>query len=245
AEGDEALQRLLIRARAPGGTINVYQLSENADVIEQQFPIAAEQNTETNAARFAEIPRVEKRSAPVANGNGKNKIKEICDSPPSNDFLNLVPPAPAPLPFEFTNRVENRARESQISAEDWQTLLQIVGELLGAVEEVFARANLNFTSAFAKARAEIADDYPFLNPSSGLFYYAGGAAQMNEKTSAKFFAASINESLRRVLDELAGNPELKNVNRAAAHKISLFIERRKSLCDKFFITPQLEKIIGI
>lgn len=236
AEGDEVLQRLLIRAREPGGSINVYQFVEGDETSEQKVSVGA--------AKPIEKPRIEKEFLSFASASNGKKEK-ISDAALADDFLNLVPRNHSPLPFEFTNRVENRARQTQISAEDWQTLLQIVGELLGAADEVLTNANLNFTTIFAKARAEISGDYPFLNPASGLFFYSNGKAELNEKVSAKLFAASINEALRRVLNELAEDSHFSEVHRDATQKILAILHHRKPLCDRFFITPQLEKILGV
>ena len=239
AKGDEALQSLLIRAREPGGAIDVYEFVEEGEVAAQKISGATE-------ARVIEKPNVEKEtlsSAPAVNRSGANE--KISGAARSDDFLNLVPESYSPLPFEFANRVENRARRMQISAADWQTLLQLVGELFAAVDEVLNDANLDFSAMLENARTEISSDYPFLNPASGTFYYADGAAKMSEPASAKLFAASINEVLRRILARLAGDAHSEEIYRCTTQRILSVIYRRKSLCDEFFITPQLERIIGV
>jgi hypothetical protein len=114
-------------------------------------------------------------------------------------------------------------------------LLNLTAELLSAIDKSLAGANLEFTLAFAKARTEIMSDYPFLNPASGIFDYRTGKITVSEQINAKLFAASINEILRRILEKLGRNPKFSNA----------LIEKRKPLYDKFFITPQLAKTIGI
>ena len=237
-EGDKALERLLIRARTPGGVISVYQFVVESEISEPEVSVKTE-------ARAIKKPGIRKEVLSFAPSGDSRADDKISGAAGSDDFLNLAPKNLSPLSFEFTNRVENRARQTQISAADRQMLLQLVGEMLGAVEEVLARANLDFPAMLAAARDEIASDYPFLNPSSGAFQYADGAAQMSEPMNAKLFAASINEVLRRLLERLADDPHSAEVYRRATQQILSFIYRRKTLCDKFFITPQLEKIIGV
>ena len=124
-------------------------------------------------------------------------------------------------------------------------LLQLSAELLGAIDKTLAVADLDFSSAFAKACAEISDDYPFMNPSSGAFAYAAGRVTMREQTSAKLFSASINEALRRILEKLGANQKFDGVYRQTVQTILALIHQRKPLYDKFFITPQLEKTLGV
>ena len=246
AEGEEALQRLLIRAREPGGTINVYQsVAETAKnpPLEKPKPVAAA------AAKPAPnaLPKVSLNGNGGSNGNGsghklpKPVIAEEAEAPAPK------PAAPLPnFPFELTNEVEARARQAQqLSPADWQTLLQLNGELLGTIDKALAEARLNFSGAFAKVRAEIAADYPFLNPAHGTFEYAGGKVTMREQMSARLFVAGINESLRRILERLAASPKFSQVYRAVAQKILALIKQRKPLYEKFSITPQLERFLKV
>jgi hypothetical protein len=270
AEGEEALQRLLIRAREPGGTINVYQSIAEPQTAQPEVRATAKT---TNVKPFVqkEISRQTPPQPPSATttANGAAKRNENKFEAP-NKFDVMMPPrvketgaaaaaaAPphadqsfppknnpaAPLPLEFSNRVEEKARQTQMTPEDWQMLLQLTGELLGAVDKSLAAAELDFARAFAKACTEICDDYPFLNPSAGTFGYAGGTVTMREQTSAKLFAASINEALRRILEKLGANPKFADVYRNAVQSILALLHQRKPLYDKFFITPQLEKNLG-
>ena len=150
------------------------------------------------------------------------------------------------FPFDLTNEVEARARQAQqISPPDWQTLLQLIGELLGTIDKTLSEARLNFSGAFTKVRAEIVADYPFLNPADGAFQYAGGKVTMREQMSARLFVAGINESLRRILGKLSASPKLSQIYRAVAQKILALISRRKPLYEKFSITPQLERFLSV
>ena len=242
AEGNEALQRLLIRAREPGGTINVYQTigepAKNESPAEQPKPAVAEVKQNSNV-----LPQVLSNGSSGSNGNSnrhKTPKPVVAEEIPQ-------PKTAAPLPnfpFDLTNEVEARARRTQqLSPPDWQTLLQLIGELLGTIDKTLAEARLNFSGAFAKVRAEIAVDYPFLNPANDVFEYADGKVSMRERASAKIFVAGINETLRRILLKLGANRDFAEAERETVQSILALIHHRKPLYDKFYITPQLEKTL--
>jgi hypothetical protein len=256
AEGEEALQRILIRSREPGGIINVYQtaaeneadeetetaekteqIEKSAIVVEKNDPIAAPSREnklpafETNGANGK--PKIEF----PANGNGANNENE----PPKREEK---PPAAKTVfpnvPFEFTNRVEAKARQANLSEEDRALLLSLTGELLGSVDRSLAMAKLEFPTAFQKACAEIFADYPFLKTldyGKGKIYYA-------DRTNPKFFVAGVLEALRRILDKLAANPKFAEVHRYAVQRILALVHQRRPFYDRFCITKPLEKILG-
>ncbi len=252
------MQRLLIRAREPGGIINVYQSveEETAPPIEKTAPIvekiAPPQKVEPIVEEKPVSVKTEQKAEqaiiniaakmPATNGNHKNGKTE------SAAVLSNLPQikATAPeFPFELSNNFESKAKQSHLAPEDWQMLLNLTAELLNAIDKSLAEANLEFTLAFEKARAEISGDYPFLNPSAGIFDYRFGKITVREQINAKLFVASINEALRRILEKLGRNPKFANVYLITTHKILALIEKRKPLYDKFAVTPQLARIIGI
>ena len=218
SDGEAALQRLLIRAREPGGIIHVYQAVE-----------------ETTLPIIEKIAPVIKEKFIAANQLQPQKIAEDVSKP------NLKLPK---FPFELSNRVEAKARQINLSPTEWQQLLDLTGELLRTIDQSLAEASLHFSTAFEKARIEISADYPFLSPISGVFDYKNGKVSMEEQVSASLFVASINETLRRILEKLGKNEKFAEIHRATTQKILALIHLRKSLYDKFSITPQLEKIIG-
>jgi len=236
SEGEEALQRLLIRAREPGGKIHIYQtVEENSLSSEASEPIIKAKPFAAEARQMiAEIAA----NPPSQNGNFKSlktQLPIIEQDLPTKELPKF--------PFEFKNNFEVKAREKNLAPSDWETLLNLTAELLQTVDRTLTEANLDFAGAFQKARAEIAGDYPFLSPSSSAFEYKNGKIIMREKTSAKLFASSIIEALRRILENLSRNPKLANIYRIITENIRTLIERRRPLCDKFSITPALEKII--
>jgi len=248
SEGEEALQRLLIRAREPGGNIDVYQeTEESAAPLEKtelpgQAPAPPLEKIPVAAAVAVEQATIDFIAKPAhQNGNSKTaQVKPLVieDHLPKQN-------ADPPLPFELSNQVEDKARRTNFTAQDWQMLLNLTAELLNTVDSTLAEANLEFAAAFEKARYEIANDFPFLNPSAGIFNYTNSKIIVREQINAQLFAASINESLRRILEKLGRNPKFLNVYLTTVQKIIILIEKRQPLYDKFSITPQLARIIGI
>ncbi len=238
AEGEEAFQRLLIRSRESGGTIHVYH------AVKQVQPEKAQA---AQKAKAPEIPKptekLEVKVSAAASSQNGNAVKSVKVAEPVKK-QPAVPKHPK-FPFDLSNRVEAKARQNKLSDQDWQLLLNLTGELLGTIDKCLAEAKLDFKVAFTKARSEISADYPFLNPESKIFEYSSGKVLMHEEVSAKLFVASINESLRRIIVKLAANPKFAPVYRETAQKILALINQRQAHYQKFFIIPQLKKILGI
>lgn len=245
AEGDEALQRLLIRAREAGGKIHVYQAMAENDF--------AYQNRHTSNGLSNEI----KINPPaLQNENSENMTSPTEHIPVSIRMPTMRKPQTPPetqaeekpetvLPLEFSNKFENRAKNLQTSPQEWQMLLNLVAEILQTVEQSLAKNKLEFAPAFRKARAEISADYPFLHPDSGEFRYENGSIKMREQISAKLFATSIMEILRRILEKLGANPKFAEAYRMINQNIIALIHKNRSAYDKFELTEPLEKIVGV
>lgn len=234
AEGEEALQRLLIRAREPGGIVNVYQTAENEkekieEIIEETEPIISR-------PAVSEIP---KPKPFVSNGtSAKPQFDNIKD-----EIVIAKPPVKLPdFPFNLTNKVEAKARRVNLSPQHWQTLLDLTGELLGKIDETLETAKLDFKAAFDKACLEIADDYPFFADCND-FVYQNGKISMREQTAATVFVGGIFEVLRRILDKLGSFPKYRTVHQQCLKTLDELKERRKRFYDKFSITPQIERIL--
>lgn len=249
AEGEEALQRLLIRAREPGGIINVYQaITENGIeqtpkiVVEKvEKPVAIAPQKVENIPQIKPFANIKLPSAPQVSVVANNpQIETAVKIPEAKPSIKLPD-----FPFELSNKFESKAKQTQISPQDWQMLLNLTGELLATVDDCLKTANLNFTAAYQKSCAEVAGDYPFLSSNAGTFAYQNGNVKIQEQVNAKIFAAGINESLRRILEKLSANPKFAETHRATTQKILTLIHHRKPLYNQFSITPQLEKNLGI
>lgn len=247
AEGQEAFQRILIRSREPGGIVSVYQtvadVPEIAPRIEKPVDVPVAPSTPARPVRVEPSP-VEVVQAKAANGNGAvvNGSVDFFDVVPAPTLDSQAPKSSLPnLPFEFTNKVEDRAKRPDLSADDRKLLLELASELIGTVDRSLAMAKLDFPSAFKKSRLEIAGDYPFLKT---LCYEKGRIVYIEEQTNPKILIAGILESLKRILTKLGANPKFGDVYRYTTQRILGLLHKRRAHYDRFNISRQLEKIVG-
>ncbi len=256
AEGEEALQRILIRSREPGGIINVYQSVSESEIVvekvENKAPLAppiAKPIIEPMAAIQNE-PLIVETKGTNGNGNGQPKVDLPVNGHAKNSAETTSKPDQSPLlapksilpnlPFEFTNKVEAKAKQPSLSNEERELLMNLTSELLGTVDRSLGMAKLDFTTAFQKACAEISADYPFL----AALDYRKGKINFHGQTNPKFFIAGILEALRRILEKLGAKPKFGEVYRYVTQRILALIHQRRPFYDKFFITKPLEKILG-
>ncbi|MGA9997742.1 MAG: hypothetical protein WBP93_20170 [Pyrinomonadaceae bacterium] len=185
ADGEAALQRLLVRAREAGGLISVYE-----DVSDEQ---ASEAASELQVAA---------------------KVDEAhAHEPPSEEA-------------------------------EWNKLLKASGDLIGAVERAALGAGADFEKIFRAARVELADDYPFLDPSSTLFHYANGVAEVQKMQNMKMFVAGMTECLRRVVNLAASGPRGRSARERVALALAVLARRQHSKLEHFGFSQQLERIAG-
>jgi hypothetical protein len=155
------------------------------------------------------------------------------------DDSSLRPALPN-LPFEFTNRVEDKARAATLTAEEKRMLVGLMGELLGTADRALTAAKLNFAGAYHKACLEICSDYPFLMS----LEYGQGKVTVPEMPAAKVFVAGTLEALKRILDKLGAHPKFGEVHKFATQKILALAANRRDLYQKFGIAPQLKRMLG-
>lgn len=268
SEGEEALQRILIRSREPGGIVNVFQkinansaaeISENKDAKtyvevskkpEIPKPAAAASNTIPVKKHIAAKTEIK----PIAENISTEPVKKV-----TSEILTKKMEVPTPkieiqpptqkvslpeFPFRLTNNVEAKAQQTKASNENFQVLVELFAEILGTIDKTLAEANLNFAAAFEKACSEISGDYPFLRAPENIFNYKNGEIKINGQINPNQFKSSLLEAVRRVLEKLGANPKFSGVYRATIQNLLAVIRRRKDLCDEFYITTKLEKILG-
>ncbi len=218
SHGEHALQRILIRAKEPGGLIHVYQdlASKPIKKIFVDRSIIAGANSmvsdtsDIRARRFANTNAVLKRST--------EKLIE--------------PPIPRPdLVLE--------------EPENWSELLSLVSELLNTVDETLTRSNFNFTDAFRNACEFVSPEHPFLDPNSDVFSYSAGFINIGQRLPSKDLTAGIVIALGRVVERLREDSYFGNVYHQTMHRLRVLANLRKLQFEKFAITNQLERVIGI
>ncbi|HVF51205.1 MAG TPA: hypothetical protein VNA19_14020 [Pyrinomonadaceae bacterium] len=142
--------------------------------------------------------------------------------------------------------VEQQAsiRVSEEEAEQ-RELLEVSGELLGAVERAAAVAGGDFASALHRARIGLADDYPFLDPVQRRFEYRAGTVRLQGKVSTGLYVSGVSEALRRAVEHIATEGERIGIRRDVARELSTLKRRRQTALARFKFTTQLERIAGM
>jgi len=192
AQGKDAMERLLVRAREPGGVITIY---------EGPLETGSAKEAPSGSPETAAIVGEESEGSSVGN-----------------------------VPASFTVEV------------DWDDLLAASGELIAAVERATQSVNENFVAHFRSALIAIGDDYHFLDPTVGLFQYDKGKVRLHERPVASAFVLGLTESLRRVVNELAGGKAGARFRERVAVELAVVARRKEKGFSEF--TPQLHRIAG-
>lgn len=269
SEGEEALQRILIRSREPGGIVNVFQKMNANSTAE----ISEDKDAKTSV-EVSKTPQIQKQIKTVPNTISikpnivnKSEVKTVTEKIPaeppkkiSPETLNQKIEMPTPkieippqtqkvslpeFPFRLTNNVEAKAQQTKISPERFQILVKLFAEILGTIDKTLAEAKLNFPAAFEKACSEISGDYPFLKSGENIFIYKNGEIKINASINPNQFKSSLLEAVRRVLEKLGANRKFSEVHRSTNQNLLAILRQHKSLCDEFSITHKLERILGV
>jgi hypothetical protein len=188
-EGEDALTRLLVRAREPGGLISVYEGADEEAAGERE--LAADSSGDT-----AEM--------------------------------------------EATNAAQALTPEET----EWRDLLRISGEVIAAVERAVLSAQADFAGIFRAARLELADDFPFLDPSTRRFEYAHATARLHAGPGMKVFVAGLSECLRRVVEKVAKDGQARRLRERVALELAVLARRRQTQLARFKLAQQFDRIAG-
>lgn len=218
SRGEHALQRILIRSQEPGGLVHVYQdmTSKSRQKVFVDKSIVAEANSMLAGTAGTAIRRF---------GSPNSVLKQL---------KKQVIEAPIPKPEVILEEPEN-----------WSELLSLVSELLKTVDETLARSNFNFADAFRNACGFVSVEHPFLDPDSDVFSYSDGFINIRQRLSPQDFTAGIILALARVVERLREDSYFGNVYHQTMHRLRVLANRRKLQFDKFAITNQLERAIGV
>ncbi len=218
SHGEHALQRILIRAKEPGGLIHVYQ------------------DTTPEADRKIFVDK-----SIVAGAN--RMVRGMTDTPVKNFVSGKKRGIYAHI---LLKKKSDPNGKSNIDApEDWSELLSLISELLTTIDSSLSKTNIHFPDAFRNACGFISNEHPFLDPDSDVFSYLDGFISVRQRLSSKDLTAGIIVALGHIMDRLREDAYYGNVYHLAMHRLRVLANRRKSQFDKFAITTQLQAVIGI
>jgi len=222
---EAALHRLVLRAREAPGSISVFEGADEAVAV----PSAA------------------------AISPNEPPVNEPTETPPP--VIETTAPIEEPLPASFSGDRETSEVESKTPVEspvtdaepnneaEWSVIVQTSGELIGGVERALTGAGADFASLFRAARLELADDYTFLDPTSGQFEYANSVVSADEMPASSY-VAGVSEVLRRVVDRVATGDRARRVRERVALELALLARKRNEMIERSGFREQLDRIAG-
>lgn len=224
ADGEEAMQRLLIRAREAGGIINVVQ--------KDSFEIAAE------AERFLrpepQIPVVQVRETAELEA-------PLIEIEVEGSEYSKAPVQSQQIPIHAQEAPMTSFGEQPLNDDDWMNLLKLTVDLLASVDRSLGLSGLEFSAAFAKASSELTEDYPFLR---GI-EYSNARLTIGTKPPASMFVNGVMEVLRRVMGRLGSNPQFTELHQRTTEKLVDLVHHNKNEYDRYAVTSPLYRVLGI
>lgn len=229
AEGEEAMQRLLVRARTVGGVINVQKAGIESSPVMSLSDLRPE----------PQIPIVNARASAIVENV---PVIDIPLAPFTED------PSPVVEQKSVFTEIVGQLRETPMSTPapemvdaDWQELLTLTVELLASIDRSLAASRLDFQAAFAKASSELANDYLFLRAVS----YSGGRLTVNERPDPNQFVSGVMDVLRRVMHRLGANPQFVELHRNTAERLVGLVHKNKERYDRYHVTTPLYRVLGV
>lgn len=215
--GDDALRRIMIRAKEAGGVVNVYKSDD-----EQKSDGVFVDEMIANRARRMAAPSADKAQIEdrMEDYFTRNAIAELPISRPTRNF-------------------------DADSVENWTELIGLVSELMQTVDESLSKSGVNFADIFRNACGFISFEHPFLDPDTDIFSYGDGYISLRQKIASHDLISGVTAALARIMERLQEDPYFGNVCHLTMHRIRVLANRRQNQFERFGIRRELQKIIGI
>ena len=218
-----AMHRLVLRSRESTGTISVFEGADQAIAVKK----AAPEIREVRAAGAAVMPSI--RGTVLPSG------------------VVLAPPSFASASSELDKAAQSHITGGEsaklFEASDGSEVTRVSGALIGAIERALTGAGADFPSLFRAARIELADDYPFLDPISGLDY-ANSTVTTKDEFPGGAFIAGVSEALRRVVDQVAQGDRARRIRERVALDLAVVARKQKGALERSGFDAQLDRIAG-
>lgn len=130
---------------------------------------------------------------------------------------------------------------------EWRELMRLSGELIATVERAAASVGGDFNQIFRSIRLGLAEDYPFLDPTTGRFEYDKGRVRLHMlRPGVNAYVQGLTECLRLSVEKLAGGREGRGgrMRERVALELAVLARRRQTRLAHFKFTPQLDRIAG-
>ena len=134
-------------------------------------------------------------------------------------------------------------QESTPTADRDQTI-KLSGKLMAAVEQAAASQSANFAALFHQACVALGDDYPFLDPMSGVLHYESSTVTVKGGNVPQGFVAGVSEGLKRVVDQLANGDRARRTRERVALELARVARKNGDVIAASGFKEQLDRIAG-
>jgi hypothetical protein len=217
---EAALHRLVLRARESSGSISVIEGADEAVAVKAGAPA-----TKT-AATHSVAPMAERDQ--VTDEAAMGSIEQSHDHAQTG---TSSPPSPVAVTSDLKARIV------------WNDVARVSGELIAAVERALGSGGADFPSLFRTARLGLADDYTFLDPTSGI-EYKDSTVTAREELPISSYVAGLSEVLRRIVDNVATGERARRTRERVAVELSVTARKHYEVLKRSGFLLQLDGIAG-
>jgi len=136
------------------------------------------------------------------------------------------------------------ASEDACAPVDWNGVVKISSELIAAVERALTDTGGSFPALFQAARLDLADDYTFLDPTSGSIEYSNSTITAREELPISSYVAGLSDALRRVVDKAATGNRARRIRELVALELSVVTRKHREILKRSGFLLQLDRIAG-
>ena len=229
---EAALHRLVLRARESPGRVSVFEGADQAVAESNHSGSTSEGSdwtpslgSEKALASTFQIPPPLMNEPTIAESQLAPPIAASSDDAEASKALSVVSGEPTD--------------QNEVIA-----MTKVSGELIGAVERAVYGAGVDFADLLRSARVELADDYPFLDPTSNEFQYANAVVTLKDEPSPSAYVAGLSELLRRVVNKVAEGDRARRMRERVAVELAIVARKQGDALERSGFHEHLDRIVG-
>ncbi|PYS63505.1 MAG: hypothetical protein DMF74_09870 [Acidobacteria bacterium] len=229
---EAALHRLVLRARESPGRVSVFEGADQAVAESNHSGSTSEGSdwtpslgSEKALASTFQIPPPLMNEPTIAESQLAPPIAASSDDAEASKALSVVSGEPTD--------------QNEVIA-----MTKVSGELIGAVERAVYGAGVDFADLLRSARVELADDYPFLDPTSNEFQYANAVVTLKDEPSPSAYVAGLSELLRRIVNKVAEGDRARRMRERVAVELAIVARKQGDALERSGFHEHLDRIAG-